>query len=115
MALEDENVTLRRENHNLSKRLCTVETKPHPELQFQVPLTHRQSLETPELGNSSLQPTNGSPVIQGHNQEPTSEGQLLITSSAVDTALLHAMLVGLNALSATSNQVSQPTSWLLLL
>ena len=68
-----------------------------------------QSLETPELGNSSWQPASGSPVIQGHNQQPTSEGQLLITSLAVDTALRHAMSAGLNALNATSHQVSQPT------
>ena len=109
LALEDENATLRRENRNLSERLSAVETTPHPELRFQVPVIHMQSLETPELGNSSSQPTNGSSVIQGHNQQPTSEGQLLITSSAVDTALLHAKLAGLNALNATSHQVSQPT------
>ena len=86
-----------------------METTPRPELRFQVPVTHMQSLETPELGNSSSQPTNGSPVIQGHNPQPTSEGQLLITSSAVDTALLHTMSAGLNALHATSHQGSQPT------
>ena len=68
-----------------------------------------QSLETPELGNSSSQPLNGSPVIQGHNQQPTSEGQLLITSLAVDMALLHAMSAGLNALNAISHKISQPT------
>ena len=68
-----------------------------------------QSLETPKLGNSSSQPASGSPVIQGQNQQPTSEGQLLITSSAVDTTLLRTMSAGLNALNATSHQVSQPT------
>ena len=86
LALEDENATLRRENCNL-----------------QVPVTHMQPLETPELGNSSSQPTNRPPMIQGHNPQPISEGQLLITSSAVDTALLHAMSAGLNALHATSH------------
>lgn len=109
LALEDENATLRRENHNLSKQLSVVETTPCPELRFQVPVTHMQSLETPELGNSSSQPANGSPVIQGHNPQPTSDDQLLITSSAVDTAFLHAMSAGLNALHATSHQGSQPT------
>ena len=34
---------------------------------------------------------------------------MLITSSAVDTALLYVMSAGLNALNATSHQVSQPT------
>ena len=48
-------------------------------------------------------------MIQGHNPQPTSEGQLLITSSAVDTALLHAMSARINALHATSYQGSQPT------
>ena len=48
-------------------------------------------------------------MIQGHNPQPTSEGQLLITSSVVDTAFLHAMSARLNALNATSHQVSQPT------
>ena len=99
LALEDENVTLRRDNHNLSERLSAVETTSRPELRFHVPVTHMQSLETPELGNSSSQPANGSPVIQGHNLLPTSEGHLLITSSAVDTALLHAISAGLNATS----------------
>ena len=103
MALEDENATLRRENRNLSKRLSAAETTPRPELRFQVLVTHMQSLETPKLGNSFSQPTNGSPVIQGHNQQPTSECQLLITSSAVDTDLLHAMSAGLNTLNATSH------------
>ena len=32
LALEDENATLRRENHNLSEQLSAVETTPHPEL-----------------------------------------------------------------------------------
>ena len=32
LALEDENVTQCCENHNLSERLSTVETTPHPEL-----------------------------------------------------------------------------------
>ena len=67
LALEDENTTLHRENRNLSERLSTVETTPRPELRFQMPVTHMQSLETPKLGNSSSQPANGSPVIQGHN------------------------------------------------
>ena len=53
LALEDENVTLHRENRNLSERLSAMETTPRPELRFQVPVPHMQSLETPELGNSS--------------------------------------------------------------
>ena len=85
-----------------------METTPCPGLRFQVPVTHMQSLDTPEQGNSSLQPTNGSPVIQGHNQQPSSEGHLFITSSAVNSALFHALSAGLNALNATSYQVSQP-------
>ncbi|KAL5573475.1 hypothetical protein UlMin_023072 [Ulmus minor] len=109
LALEDENATLRRENRNLSERLSAVETTPRPEVRFQVPVTNMQSLETPELGNSS-QPTNGPPVILGCNPQPsTSEGQFLLTSSAVDTALLHAMSAGVNALHSTSRQGSQPT------
>ena len=67
LALEDENATLCRENCNLSERLFVVETTPRPELRFQVPVTHMQSLKTPELRNSSSQLANGSPVIQGHN------------------------------------------------
>ena len=109
LALEDENATLRRENRILSERLSAVETTPRPELRFQVPVSHMQPLETPELGNSSSQPTNGSPLIQSHNPQPTPEGQMLITSSAVDTALLHAMSAGLNALNATSQQAAQPS------
>ena len=35
LALEDENATLRRENHNLSERLSAVETTPRPGLRFQ--------------------------------------------------------------------------------
>ena len=95
LALEDENATLRRENRNLSERLSAVETTPRPELRFQVPVTNMQPLETPELGNSSSQ--------------PTSADQLLITSSAVNTALLHAMSARINALRATSHQGSRPT------
>ena len=53
LALEEENTTLRCETHNLSERLSAVETTPRPELLFQVPVTHMQSLDTPELGNSS--------------------------------------------------------------
>jgi len=53
LALEDENATLRRENRNLSERLSAVETTPYPELCFQVSIPNMQSLETPELGNSS--------------------------------------------------------------
>ncbi|KAL5546684.1 hypothetical protein UlMin_006371 [Ulmus minor] len=110
LALEDENATLRRENRNLSERLSAVETTPRPEVRFQVPVTNMQSLETPELGNSSSQPTNGPPVILGYNPQPsTSEGQFLLTSSAVDTALLHAMSAGVNALHSTPRQSSQPT------
>ena len=74
LALEDENATLRHENRNLSERLSAVETTPRPELRFQVPVTNMQSLETPELGNSSSQPANGPPVILGYNPQPTSEG-----------------------------------------
>ena len=32
LALEDENTTLRRNNHNLSERLSAVETTPRPKL-----------------------------------------------------------------------------------
>ena len=53
LALEDENATQRRENHNLSEGLSAVETTPCLELRFQVLVTHMQSLETPKLGNSS--------------------------------------------------------------
>ena len=53
LALEDEYVTLRRENRNLSERFSAVETMPHPKLRVQVPVTNMQSLETPELGNPS--------------------------------------------------------------
>ena len=53
LALEDENATLHRGNLNLSERLSAVETTSCPELQFQVPVTNMQSLETPDLGNSS--------------------------------------------------------------
>ena len=53
LAFEKENATLCRENRNLSEPLSTVETTPRPELRFQVPVTNMQSLETPELGNSS--------------------------------------------------------------
>ena len=48
LALEDKNATLRRENRNLSEQLFAVETTPHPELRFQVPVTYMQSLETPD-------------------------------------------------------------------
>ena len=109
LALEDENATLRRENRNLSERLSAVETTPRPELRFQVPVTNMQSLETPDLGNSSSQPAVGAPATHGHNLQPTSADQLLITSSAVDTALLHAMSAGINALHATSQQGLKPT------
>ena len=67
LALEDENATLHHENRNLSERLSAVETIPRPELRFQVLVTNMQSLEIPELGNSSSQPANRPPVIQGHN------------------------------------------------
>ena len=109
LALEDENATLRRENRNLIERLSAVETTPRPKLRFQVPVANMQSLETPDLGNSSTQPASVPPVVQVHNQQPASDGQLLITSSAVDTALLHAMSAGLNALHATSHPGAQPT------
>jgi len=69
-----------------------------------------QLLETPELGNSSRQLLGKSPVIQGFNPLITLEGQLLITSSIVDTNLLHAMSAGLNALNATSHQILQSTA-----
>ena len=106
LALEDENATLCRENRNLSERLSTVETTPRPELRFQVPVTNMQSLETPDLGNSSSQPANGPLVTLGYNPQPTSEGQFLFTSSAIDTALLHAMSAGVSALHSTSRQGS---------
>ena len=109
LALEDENTTLRRENYNLSERLSAMETTPCPELRFQVPVTHMQSLETLELGKSSTQPSSGSPVIQGFNLLLTLEGQPLITSSAVDTALLHAMSARLNTLNAMHHQIPQST------
>ena len=105
LALEDENATLRHENHNLSEWFSVVETTPHLELWFQVRVTHMQSLETLELENSSTQPSNGSPVVQGINPLLASEGQPLITSSAVDKALLHDMSAGLNALNATPHQI----------
>ena len=110
MALEDENATLRRENRNLSERLSAVETTPRPELRFQVPVTNMQPLETPELGNSSSQPAPEPPAAHGLHPQPTSADQVLITSSAVDTALIHAMSAGLNALQATSQLGLQPTS-----
>ena len=103
LAIEDENATLRRENCNLSERLFAVETTPRPDLRFQVPVSHMQSLETPELGNSSTQPLGRLPVILGFNPYTTPEGHPLITSSAVDTTLMHAMSVGLNALNAMPN------------
>ena len=111
MALEDENTTLRRENCNLSERLSTVETRPRPELRFQAPITHMQSLETPELGNSSTQPLDGLLVILGFNLQITPEGYPLITSFAVDTALMHAMSTSLNALNATPSQILQIPSY----
>ena len=70
-----------------------------------------QSLETLELENSSTQPSNGSPVVQGINPLLASEGQPLITNSAVDTALLHAMSVELNALNATPHQILHSTTF----
>ena len=46
-------------------------------------------------------------MVQGINLLLTSEGQPLITSSVIDTSLLHAMSVGLNALNGTPHQVLQ--------
>ena len=122
LALEDENATLRRENHNLSERLSDVENTPYSELWFQVLTTHIQLLMTPELGKSSSQPLGGSPTI--HNISPaitskapppiTSEAPLLITSSAVDTALLYAMSAKLNALNASLHRIYIQPSYLLL-
>ena len=95
LALKDKNVTLRHENCNLSEQPSAVETTPRLDLLFQVPITHMQSLETPELGNASIQPSGGLPVILGFNPQTTPEGQPLITSSAVDTTFMHAMSAGL--------------------
>ena len=67
LALEEEIATLRRENHNLSERFSTIETTPGPDLQFQVPVTDMQLLETLGLGNSSTQPLGRLPVIQNFN------------------------------------------------
>ena len=72
LALEDKNATLRHKNHNLSEQLSAVETTPRLDLQFQELVTHMQLLETPKLGNSSTQPSSGSPVIQGFNPLLTS-------------------------------------------
>ena len=87
-----------------------METTPRPDLRFQVPVTHMHSLETPKLGNSSTHPSGGLPIIQGFNSLITPESQPLITSSAVDTSLLHAMLAGLHALNATPHQILQSTT-----
>ena len=100
LALEDKNATLHRENRNLSEWLSAVETTPRPDLRFQVPVIHMQSLETPELGNSFTQPLGELPVILGFNPQTTPEGYPLITSSVVDMALMHAMSAGLNAFNA---------------
>ena len=43
-ALEDKNATLCYKNHNLSERLSAMETTPRLGLQFQVLVTHMQSL-----------------------------------------------------------------------
>jgi len=69
-----------------------------------------KSLETLELGNSSSQPALGPQTTHSHNPQPTSPDQLLITSSVVDTALIHAMSAGLNALHAMSQLGLQRTS-----
>ena len=69
-----------------------------------------QSLETPELGNSSTQTSGKSSVIQGFNPLITPKGQPLITSSTVDTALLYAMSAGLHALNVTPYQILQCTT-----
>ena len=74
-----------------------------------MPVTNMQSLETPELGNSSSQPAAGPHATHGHNPQTTSAVPSQITSSAVDAALLHAMSAGISALHATSHQGSQPT------
>ena len=64
-----------------------------------------QPLGNPELGNSSTQLPGGSPAIHSIVQPVGSEP--LITSSAVDTALLHTMFVGLNALHTVPHQSLQ--------
>ena len=73
MALEDENVTLRCENRNLSKRISVVEPTPHSELRFQVSITHMQPLVTTKLGNSSSQPSSRSPAVYSISLLVTSE------------------------------------------
>ena len=62
-----------------------------------------QPLVTPELGNSSSQPSGGSPAVHSVNPPITFEPPL-ITSSAVDTALLYDMSAGVKALNATPQQ-----------
>ena len=91
LALEDENATLRCENRNISEWLSAIETTPRPDLRFQVLVTHMQSLEIPELGNSSMQPLGGLPVVLGLNPQITPKGHPLITSFAVDTTLMHSI------------------------
>ena len=61
-----------------------------------------QPLGTLELGNSPVQLPSRSPVIHSIVQPVGSEP--LITSYAVNTALLHTMSSGLNALNATPHQ-----------
>ena len=92
-------MALHHDNCNLSERLSAMETTRRPELWFQVPITNMQPLVTPELGNSSSHPSSGSLAIQSISPPVTSESLLLITSSTVDTALLHAMSARLNALN----------------
>ncbi|KAL5574137.1 hypothetical protein UlMin_023734 [Ulmus minor] len=71
-------------------------------------LSHPMSRVTPSCTGHTLRVE--STYGLGH---PTEWGQLLITSSAVDTALLHAMSVGLNALNATYHQVSHSKTFCL--
>ena len=99
LALEDENATLRRENHNFSERFSTVKTTSRPELCFQVPIINMQPLVTPKLGNSSSQPLGGSPAIHSISLPVTFESLPFITTSTVETTLLHAIFAWMNALN----------------
>ena len=102
LALEDENMTLRQENHNLLKRLSTIETTPQqpPNQWFHVPVLQMQPLVTPKIGDSSSQPPQFQPTAVA-NSTP------FITSSVIDMALSHAMLAGLNVLHVVTNLVLQ--------
>ena len=108
MALGDENVTLRHENRNLIERLSAAETTPRLNLCFQTAVHPMQPLMTPELGNSSIQPSDGSPMV--HNVVQPVNSELFITSFVVDTALFHAMSARLHALNGSPHLNLQSTT-----